>query len=121
MDEATAAELQRLELLLLDPSVRKDRNQASALLAEDFVEIGASGRVWTRESALDFLSNEIYTPPQVEDFSCFWLGADVALITYRAVRLGDGGESVAKLRSSIWIRESKTWKMRFHQGTRAIQ
>lgn len=118
VDEATAAELQRLELLLMDPLVRKDRKQVFAFLDEEFVEFGASGRVWTRESILDLLSAESYAAPEVEDFSCFWLGVDVALVTYRAVHRDDEGENVATLRSSIWMKESGVWKMRFHQGTR---
>jgi hypothetical protein len=117
--DATATELERLELSLMDPEVRKDRNRVSALLDEDFLEYGASGSVWTREATLDLLSRETYTPPTVEDFSCSRLGADAILCTYRAVRRGAEDESVTTLRSSIWTKQSGTWKMRFHQGTLA--
>jgi len=40
---------------LLDPAVRRDRARASAFLANDFVEFGASGRIWNREQILDLL------------------------------------------------------------------
>lgn len=121
MDHATAAELVRLELLLMDPVVRKDRDQVAALLDEDFMEFGASGRVWTRETTLDLLLSESNMPPTVEGFSCFWLGAEIALVTYRTVHTGDEGNNGATLRSSIWTKESGKWKMRFHQATRAIE
>ena len=121
VDAATAAELERLELMLMDPVVRRDREQVSLLLAQDFVEFGSSGRVWTRQPTLELLATETYTPPVVEDFACRMLGASVALVTYRAVRTNDlSGERVATLRSSLWTRESGIWQMRFHQGTRSI-
>lgn len=119
VDDATSAELERLELLLMDPEVRRDRNRVAALLDEDFLEFGSSGQVWTRETTLDLLSNETYTPPEVEVFSCSRLGTDVVLCTYRAVRRADKGQRVTTLRSSIWTKEFGAWKMRFHQGTRA--
>jgi len=120
-EDATSVELRRLELLLMDPVVRKDRNQIAALLDEDFVEFGASGRVWTRQSILDLLLAESYTAPEMRDFACRALAPDIVLVTYLAVRGGEPGERVASLRSSIWIKESGAWKMRFHQGTRANQ
>ena len=120
VDEATAAELNRLERLLMDPAVRRDRSRVAALLDEDFQEFGASGRVWTRDATLDLLSSETYTPPQVEDFSCSWLvGVDVVLVTYRAVRRCNEGDRITTLRSSIWMKKSGVWKLRFHQGTPA--
>lgn len=119
VDEPTAAVLQRLELSLMDPQVRRDRNQVSGLLSEDFVEFGASGRTWTREATLDLLASENYTSPRMEQFACFALGPLVALVTYRTVRNGEHGEPVTTLRSSIWTKESGKWKLRFHQGTRA--
>jgi hypothetical protein len=121
-DPATATELERLELLLMDPAVRRDRERVAGLLAEDFQEFGSSGRVWTREMTLDELPRETYSPPVVECFECRMLGGDVALVTYRAVRSNEAtGELTVTLRSSIWVRTSGNWKMRFHQGTRALE
>jgi hypothetical protein len=119
VDEATQSELKRLELLLMDPAVRRDRERVAALFASDFVEFGSSGRVWTREQTLHLLASETYTPPRVEAFAFRQLGASVVLVTYRTVRTDEAGEQRATLRSSIWIRESESWKLSFHQGTRA--
>jgi hypothetical protein len=38
------------ELALLDPELRRDPDRIRALLHADFVEFGASGRVWDRAS-----------------------------------------------------------------------
>ena len=37
-----------LELQLLDPAVRGNRVAVEQLLHPDFVEVGASGRIWDR-------------------------------------------------------------------------
>jgi hypothetical protein len=119
-DGATAAELERLELLLMNPEVRRDRDRVAALLTDDFVEFGSSGRVWTRDSTLNLLGTETYTPPEVEDFACRMLSLKLVLATYRAVRKdATTGERTVTLRSSLWTKETGTWKMCFHQGTRA--
>jgi hypothetical protein len=121
MEEATKEEVARLELLLMDPAVRRDRERVAGLLADDFVEFGSSGRVWTREAALELLATETYTPPTVEAFACKMLDGNVALVTYHALRFDAAtGERTITLRSSIWTRASGSWQMRFHQGTRAI-
>lgn len=119
LEASTRAELERLELLLLNPAVRRNREQVSGLLAQDFVEFGSSGRVWTREETLELLATETYAPPAVEGLECRMIAADAALVTYRAVRWDDAtGVRKTTLRSSIWTRTSGNWQMRFHQGTR---
>ena len=87
MEEATRAELERLELLLMDPAVRRDRERVAGLLADDFMEFGSSGRMWTREATLELLATETYTPPTVETFACRMLDGNVALVTYHALRI----------------------------------
>jgi hypothetical protein len=119
LDEATKAELERLELLLMDPAVRRNRDRVAALMTEDFLEFGSSGRVWTRETTLELLATEAYSPPMVESFAGRTLGRDVVLVTYRTVRTTQATEErTVTLRSSIWTRELGSWKMCFHQGTR---
>src|SRR5271165_5963741 len=84
--KTVAADLFRAEMLLLDPAVRRDRARVAALLAEDFFEYGASGRVWTRDQILDLLATEVYAPPVVEDFACHRVADSAVLVTYRSVR-----------------------------------
>ncbi|MGA8090692.1 MAG: nuclear transport factor 2 family protein [Terracidiphilus sp.] len=120
VNQATRAELERLELLLMDPAVRRDRERVGALLTSDFVEFGSSGRVWTRDAMLEQLATETTcTPAHVDNFAFRLLGSDVVLVTYRTLRMDASGEQSVTLRSSIWIRESKGWRICFHQGTRA--
>jgi hypothetical protein len=110
-----------LERMLLDPAVRCDPAQVSALLADDFVEFGASGQIWTRDQIIAMLAGEgrVWLPPSMEDFHCRLIGrTGAALVTYRAVRTDTAtGSRTVSLRSSLWSRESGTWKILFHQGT----
>lgn len=118
------AHLLACERALLDPEVRRDRARVSALLADDFVEFGASGRVWTRCDILDLLETEKYIQPDVEALGCRQLADGVVLMTYRSARTSENGERSVSLRSSIWSRESgeagksERWLLRFHQGSR---
>jgi len=120
--ETNADELKRLEQLLLEPEFRRDSKRVEELLAEDFLEFGSSGRVWTRETTLQLLATESYIKPIIEDFACRMLSNDVTLLTYRSLRTGaDDEQHVETLRSSIWMRRNGKWKIIFHQGTRTLQ
>jgi hypothetical protein len=114
--------LRAREEVLLDPMVRRDRGQVADLLADDFFEFGSSGRVWSRAATLDLLASEDYTPPSMEDFACHLIAPDVALVTYKSVRIDSvSGMRRVVLRSSLWIRKSERWRVRFHQGTKAAR
>jgi hypothetical protein len=116
-----AALLLCLEQSLLDPIVRRDRSRLLALLADDFEEIGASGRTWTLDEIVDSLAGEAaFQPPEIEDFRCREIAVGVVLVTYRAVRRDlAGGLVTASLRSSLWRKTGGIWRMCFHQGTPA--
>jgi hypothetical protein len=120
--EALSAHLRGLEEALLDPAVRKNRAHVAALLADDFQEFGASGRVWSRAEILGLLAAETCHPTAMEDFHCHRIAEDIALVTYRTVRTpANTGQRTAALRSSLWTKNSGEWRIRFHQGTKAIE
>jgi hypothetical protein len=101
-----------LELRLQAPSTRKDPQAAAELLAEDFREFGASGRVWDRTTVLAVLAAE--TPYRIisENFECQRLSSEVALLTYVATTANR-----KTLRASLWRLEGDRWRVLFHQGT----
>jgi ribonuclease HI len=102
-----------LEQQLLEPSVRGDRAVVDRLLDKDFTEVGSSGRLWTREAALEELEASPGThPPDVHDMSGAFVDGNTVLVTYRSER--DGREVH---RSSLWIRTDTGWRVRYHQGT----
>jgi hypothetical protein len=118
--QRTATKLRLLEESLLDVAVRGNSDRLRELLADDFVEFGSSGRLWTRQTIIDSLAAEKdFSAPSIEDFECKLLSEDVALVTYRTVRKdANSGEWLESLRSSVWTQKDGHWQIRFHQGTR---
>lgn len=118
MEENLDRQLLTLEERLLRPEVRRSRSELEELLADEFVEHGASGRIYDREGTIAMLLAEKAAPAAtVRDFSVRLLAAEVALATYRLVR---SDETVLSLRVSVWIRRGDRWQIAFHQGTRAF-
>ena len=108
-DEETVLALERS---LLADGTRTDPAEVAALLHADWYEVGASGRVWTREELLAEIG-PLSEPVELEVLRTTHLDADTILLLWRCV-----AASGATVRSSLWVRESSGWRQRFHQGTR---
>jgi hypothetical protein len=120
VSEKTAQHLQYLEQSLLSPSVRRDRDRIVGMLADDFVEFGTSGKIWTREQVLEMLGSDESAAPEVEDLKCTAITESVVLVTYKTVRKNEAtGKSSVTMRSSLWSMQAGIWQLRFHQGTPA--
>ena len=84
------------------------------LLAGDFVEVGASGRTWSKASILAALAEGGAREVEISDFVVEILAPSVALVTFASI----AGGGRAK-RSSVWVERGGRWEMRYHQGTRS--
>ena len=112
---STLAEtLKALEERLLEPEIRQSPERVSALLADDFLEIGASGRTFNKEQVLLHLSAEapLGGRKTIADFQARNLSETLALVIYRIVESNT-------LRSSLWRKDPSGWRIIFHQGTKA--
>ncbi|MEB2649063.1 DUF4440 domain-containing protein [Pseudomonas sp. MYb541] len=108
------AHLFGLEQALQQSTTRSDTRQLERLLADDFVEFGASGHVWgSKAEVIDGLQDEVFSARSMTEFVVKMLSEHVALVTYRCHRSGVG----TSLRSSVWRAEEGQWQMVFHQGT----
>ena len=117
-DPALKAELLALEERLLDPTVRAVPGEVRALLAPEFIEFGASGRVFDRDAILAMLAAEpARVALQARGFKVRLLAPGVALTTWRVTR----DDGIATLRSSVWQQQGGRWQMVFHQGTLAAR
>ncbi|WP_162274449.1 DUF4440 domain-containing protein [Tessaracoccus flavus] len=107
------AHLQALEESLLTTAVRADRERLLALLHEEFVEVGRSGRRWTRAEIVESLADEAEreTPP-TDEWSFNTLSPTLTLLTYRI-----SGQEFDSRHSSVWDTAGDVPRMRFHQGT----
>lgn len=112
----------QLETSLQQKQVRNCADATSALLADDFVEFGSSGKVWDKSSIVATMQREILDEPiAVEDFAARELAPDVVLVTYVSkpgTTVAGEPTRVSTLRSSIWKRLDGKWQMIFHQGTK---
>ena len=100
------------EQALLDQSVRSSADRLRQLIHPDFVEYGASGRVWDRDAMIAALLATPAVSGPASDFHPVALADDVVLLTYRI----HGPRP--SLRSSVWINHPDFgWRIRFHQGT----
>ena len=108
-----------LETELLGAETRHNRARLEELLADDFREFGASGKIWDRPSVIAGLLSEPAAPASsltATDFAVRHLSGDSALVTYAVSSQGETGPRHT-LRSSIWLRFGDRWQMVFHQGT----
>lgn len=103
------------ELALLTSGVRRSADQLEDLLAPDFCEIGASGRLWTRAEVIRALvAATTSNQPVMEcrEMSGRSVGSDLVLLSYVSEV-----ERRRAHRSSLWQRHGATWQILHHQGT----
>lgn len=114
-----ADHLKSLEERLLDPATRRDPVLVAPLLADDFIEFGASGRVFNKASILEDLKNESPRPASLlSDFTTREIAPNAILATYKATRRNTNGDPTGQSwRSSLWTNIDGRWQIAFHQGT----
>lgn len=110
------AELSQREPIFHRPAFASTRADFERMTADDFWEIGASGRRYSRQHVLDVLQQRESDPAEAEwetgDFHCRELGPSTYLLTYTLHQL----ERLSR-RSTIWRRVDGEWQVLFHQGT----
>ncbi len=110
-------EILALETRLLDPAVRRSKEALDSLLADDFVELGSSGRAYDKDAICAALEDEAPFEFDLDRFHCEELSDGVVLLTYRLAVRREGAPEKVSLRSSVWVRRSGGRRLRFHQGT----
>ena len=114
--EADRVELMRLEEAMWRAETRFDLGFQRERFAPDFFEFGRSGRVYCRQQVVSVPSQEIRAVLPLANLAIRLLDRDTAQLTYDSqVKYGEATEH--SRRSSIWLRTSSGWVMRFHQGT----
>jgi len=104
--------VEALERELALPDTRSDIGRTGVLLHPEFMEIGSSGRVWTREAMMMALEEDPGHHTELEILGADRIGTGAVLLTYRSY-----SRSGTVLRSSLWVMDGGRWRLRFHQGT----
>ena len=109
-------ELSRREPIFHRPELGTTRADFEAQTAEDFWEVGASGRRYNRDFVLATLEERWAHPHEdpweTSEFHCRELADDTYALTY-TLRQGDR----VTRRLTLWRRVGPAWKILFHQGT----
>ncbi|HEV2710057.1 MAG TPA: DUF4440 domain-containing protein [Edaphobacter sp.] len=112
----TTAQLQehlyKLEERLFHPSREKNRADLLPLIAQDFQEYCSSGRIYSRQQAVDDLMASTPRNATISHFYVTVLAPDAALATYHATTTLHTSH-----RSSLWVFRDNRWQLLFHQGT----
>lgn len=112
-DEALLA-LQQREPIFHRPELGTD---FASMVTDDFWEIGASGKIYTREFVLSVLSERQHQKTadiwQTSDFACRKLSDEYFLLTYNLTQ----DHTRQTRRTTLWFWTSEDWKIAFHQGT----
>lgn len=119
--EQLASHIRTLEEKLLDPAIRADAEKLDALLADDFIEIGTSGRIYTKRDTLEQLPAEPGSwTYELTDFVIRTIAEGVTLATYKITTFNNAVKHRKTLRSSIWrLEPDGHLRLCFHQGTTA--
>lgn len=107
-----------LELELLKPEIRKDKNILNKLLSSDFIEFTSLGIVSSKKDIIKRLPNQKDLKWVVINLKTKILSNDIVLVTYKVkkIDLKENNKTIS-LRSSVWKNNNSNWQMVFHQGT----
>ncbi len=103
------------EKRLLDPKIRKSKEELDNLLADEFIEFCSSGYVCNKEETLKELPNCEEFEIKADNFVVKTLSEIILLVTYSTLKVNT---ETYVLRSSIWKFIDNRWQMIFHQGTK---
>jgi len=118
MEQEIENKLIELELRLLDESVRASKTELERLIADDFLEIAATGVSFGKREAIERIPSEIAPEFTSTNFNVRQLAESVVQITYKAtIKKANEDKIRYSQRSSIWKLNETGWQMIFHQGT----
>jgi hypothetical protein len=112
------AQLVRREPIFHRPEFGTTRADFENMTTEDYWEIGALGRGYSRSYVLDMLEERFQQDQsddvwETSDFYCRQLGPDAYLLTYTLLQHG----TRKTRRSSVWQQAAEGWRVIYHQGT----
>lgn len=114
--KAISSELAAREPIFHRPEFGTTRNDFDRMMAEDFWEVGASGKRYSRAFVLESIEQRHREPVaenfNVSEFRCQHIALNHYLVTY----LFDQAGRISR-RSTLWHKSAEGWKIVYHQGT----
>ena len=111
------AALSAREPIFHRPELGTTRADFEKMTVDDFREVGASGRCYSRTFVLDELERRCSAPHadvwETSEFRCLRLADGLYLLTYTLLQ----DRVRLTRRGTIWRRTEAGWKIVYHQGT----
>lgn len=108
--------LKKLEPIFHHPKSGMTRKDFESMTVDSFFEIGASGRIYSKDFVLDVLEERLKNPQEDKwerkDFHCLEIAKNNYLLSYTLIQR----ERITR-RTTIWRRSENDWKIVYHQGT----
>ncbi|MEO1056937.1 MAG: AAC(3) family N-acetyltransferase [Actinomycetota bacterium] len=114
-DAGDLAEVIARERELLDPACRANPDRVDALLADDFTEVGKSGRTWTRAETLDALRAD----PGMDGITIGAMRVEHVAAGLAVVRYDTYHDHDKVHRTGWWRNTQSGWRCWYHQATPA--
>jgi hypothetical protein len=115
--QGVLAELSSREPIFHRPEFGTSRADFERMTTEDYWEVGASGRRYSRNFVLNKLGKRFSVPHadvwETRDFQCHRLSEDTYLLTYTLLQ----DKQRFTRRATIWQKTSDGWEIVYHQGT----
>ena len=115
--------LRRLEENFINPGYRANPEIAAEVFADDFIEVGKSGRCFTKAEIISDLKSESFSGDRViTGFKAKALAQGLVLVTYLITTQDKNTNKTSQsVRSSIWKHHEDRWQILFHQGTPRVR
>lgn len=118
LDDKMKSQIIENEKILQNPK-QISPNLVDRLLADDYIEIGQSGRIWHKSQILDYFNrhqNRWQMEMMDEEFK--QISDEVILLTYKLKKVNNEDSTVScSSRSSLWKITINECTLIFHQGT----
>jgi len=111
-----ADELKALEVRVMTAAGAGRSHEIADLMADDFLEIGASGHKYSKSDVLEALPALPRRKFMLDDFQIRELAADIVLANYRSRAVAKDSIAWAH-RTTVWVRRGGEWQIIFHQAT----
>ncbi|HEV2115513.1 MAG TPA: nuclear transport factor 2 family protein [Terriglobales bacterium] len=110
------------EKSLPEAQKRKDVDYFKNITTDDFLEVAADAKVYTRDELLEALNVVDLQNYSIYDAKVLPLDNNAAVVTYDAVvqmTIGDDHAPRYQHISSVWVNQNGKWLLKFQQATAA--
>ncbi|MGB7923041.1 MAG: nuclear transport factor 2 family protein [Pyrinomonadaceae bacterium] len=108
------------EKQVYDMLKKKDFDGFAGMLADDMVEVEATG-AYDKAGSVKGVRETDFSTASLSDFKVVKLDGDAVVVTYLAKFTAPGANAEGYRQSTVWVNRGGKWWVVFHQGTEAAK